>query len=1010
MREHRERTLGASVLGAAAALLSLVWLAAMPPPALGAAPPTTDITTPVQAAPTTTTSPATPATTTPVPNLTSARATAIFLRNHKVAAWLRRYPPNPQTTAAYANGSWTVGVYYQPAGEIASGKVDDTRGVVTEAWTGPQVAWGMARGGTGFGGKKINSYSVWLTFCALFLLGLVDWRRPLSLRSLDLLFLLSFSASLWFFNRGHIFAAMPLVYPAFAWLIVRCLVIARRDRGSGGAVVWPTWVLLAATLCLVGYRIDLNLYHSNVIDVGLSGVIGADRIAHFQSPYGNFPVETGRPPCGPADASGDIRDHIQTNGRCEAADAQGDTYGPVAYEAYLPGYLLEGWSGLWDSLPAAHDTSILWDLIAIAGLWLVGVRFGGPKLGATLAFAWAAWPFTQYASSSNTNDLIEPALLVWAFYFVTSPFKRGAFTAFGAWTKLGALIVVPLWSAYPDARRLRPRMRFLWGFLAATALAFVILLFDPSLWHAVKAFYHDTFSYQFGRASPFSIWDWRQYHAKGIPDLRWGQRILYGLLIAGAVALAWWPRQRSPLRLAAFTGALLVGFEAVLTHWSWLYLPWFFPFVAFALLVPRAEGSLPIIADPWRAQLRALREGRTGRQLRLMGLGLAVAVFLGCWALLDHGFYAHPLVFDTGVYESYATAIRHHLVPYRDIAIEYPPGALPAFLLPTLLSTSYFTTFGWFMAACGAGCIVLGFLTNPSWFALPFLAVSPLLLGSLGPRHYDFWPTMFVVGALAAFVHDRHRVAWGALGAAFAIKLFAVVLVPLALVWTLRRRDRRELIRCLAVSAAVVAVAFVPFLVVAPHGLWSSLWGQVSRPLQIETLAGSVLETFAQPRIDGSHGSLNLAGAGALEAAFVVVLVLSLVGLWLAFARGAPEPGRLLRYAAACVCAFVIFGRVLSPQYLIWLVPLVPLVRGRRGLIATGLLGAALLATLVWFPDRYYSYVYQGHLAWLVLVRNILLLSLLAVLTLPRLGRAREPRPAGADLPAGAEMQVATLD
>ncbi len=189
-----------------------------------------------------------------------------------------------------------------------------------------------------------------------------------------------------------------------------------------------------------------------MIDVGLSGVIGADRLAKLQSPYGHFPVEDNRPPCGPADAFGDIRDHVQTDGRCEAADAQGDTYGPVAYEAYLPGYFVFGWSGQWDSLPTAHATSVLWDLIAIIGLWFVGLRFGGPRLGATLAFAWAAWPFTQYASSSNTNDLIEPALLVWGFYFVTARFKRGLFVSLAAWTKFGVLLV-PLWSGYPDAPR-----------------------------------------------------------------------------------------------------------------------------------------------------------------------------------------------------------------------------------------------------------------------------------------------------------------------------------------------------------------------------------------------------------------------------------------------------------------------------------------------------------------------------------------------------------------------------
>ncbi len=442
--------------------------------------------TSVGVGPATTTNPTTSTTTQPPTRLSSAQATKLFLANHKVAQWLKRYPPRPTTSASFSDGTWTIDVFYSPAGEIATGMVADASGVVSQAWTGPQVAWGMARGGNGFGGKTINSYPVWLAFCAVFLLGLVDWRRVLSLRTIDLLVLLSFSASLWFFNRGNIFAAMPLVYPGFVWLIARCLMIARSDRGRRTSVVWPTWLLVLATLCLVVVRIDINVNHSNVIDVGLSGVIGAQRIAHFR-PVRQLPSRNGSAAVRSSRRVGGHQGPLsRRTGECEAADAPGGTYGPVAYEAYLPGYLMFGWSGLWDSLPAAHATTVLWDLIAIAGLWLLGLRFGGPRLGATLAFAWAAWPFTLYSASSNTNDLIEPALLVWGFYFATSPFKRGAFSALAAWTKFSALIVLPLWSGYPDARALRPRLRYIWGFVAATAVVFVILLFDPSPVHAVQ--------------------------------------------------------------------------------------------------------------------------------------------------------------------------------------------------------------------------------------------------------------------------------------------------------------------------------------------------------------------------------------------------------------------------------------------------------------------------------------------------------------------------------------------
>jgi uncharacterized membrane protein len=601
-----------------------------------------------------------------------------------------------------------------------------------------------------------------------------------------------------------------------------------------------------------------------------------------------------------------------------------------------------------------------------------------------LAFAWAAWPFTQYSSNSNTNDMIQPALLIWGFYFVTAPFKRGAFAALSAWTKFAPLLLVPLWSGFPDSTSRRPRLRFLSGFAAATIVAFLILFFDPSPWHAIKIFVHHTFGYQLGRASPFSIWDWRQYHARGLPDLHRVQQVLEGALVAGAVVLGRWPRKRSPLRLAAFTGALLVGFEAILTHWSYLYLEWFFPFVAFAFFAPAStEGALTASSEDWSKPLRRLRDKVPARRRELVGLVLAVVVFLGSWEALSHGFYAHPQIIDTPIYQNYGTEMTAGKVPYRDFAVEYPPGALPVFVAPTIDTAAYRTIFSWMMALCGVGCIILVWLRRPSAFALPFLAISPLLLGSLGPNHFDLWPTLFLTAALAAFVRDRHRLGWAALGAAFAIKLFAFVVIPVAIIWTLRRRGRHELTRSAAIGAAVVAAAFGPFAVLAPHGLWESLWGQFSRPLQIETLAGSFFETFGHPVITYSHGSLNLGGYGWLGAVFVVALLGVLAALWTSFARRPVDPDRLVRYSAACVCAFIVFGKVLSPQFLIWLVPLLPLVRGRRGLAATALLGIALVDMLVWFPNRYYPYVTSGHLAWLVFARDLLLLAALAVLAVP---------------------------
>jgi len=529
----------------------------------------------------------------PRARLSKERATAIFLRDDKVADWLDRYPSRDRvtdTTFDTERQDWKVAVWWASAGEIALGRVDDGTGAVTEAWTGPQVAWKMARGSSGaFGGKQINSPVVWLALCLIFLLGLGNLRRPLSMRNLDLLVLLSFSVSLWFFNRGEIFTSVPLVYPPLVYLVGRMTWVAWRGGPNEARPVWPLWLLAAATVFLVGFRVGLNVRGSNVIDVGYSGVIGADRIAHGRSPYGHMPIEDRLKACGPAAADGEIRERIQTNGRCETANERGDTYGPVAYEAYLPGFLAFGWTGYWDKLRAAHATAVAFDLFALLGMFLIGRRFGGARLAVMLPFAWAAYPFTQYVSNSNTNDAIMPALLIFGFWLVTSSFVRGAFLALAGWTKFAALLLVPLWAGYPEPRRLTGRVAFAGGFFVATLAAFSILLLEPDPAHAGRVFWDRTFGWQVGRDSPFSIWGWGQYHAAGIPDLGWLQPVVIVMLALGAVVCYFLPRRKTPLQLAALTAALLVGFELTVTHWFYPYIPWFFPFVAFVVLAPRAR-------------------------------------------------------------------------------------------------------------------------------------------------------------------------------------------------------------------------------------------------------------------------------------------------------------------------------------------------------------------------------------------------------------------------------------
>ena len=530
----------------------------------------------------------------PPPVLAEEDAVAALLADPRVEAWLERYPPDPRTDAEFDDSThrWTVHVYSGEAGEIATGSVDDASGDVVEAWTGPQVAWKMARGGEGaFGGRVLTSLPVWLALCAVFVVGLADLRRPLSLRNLDLLALVSFTVSWWFFERGEVFRSAPLAMVPLAYLVARMLWIGFRRRPLPEArPVLPVWLLAAVAVFLCGFRLGLDLADPPpVIDVGYAGVVGADRILDGRSPYGNMPARAGRPLCDD-DAPADSRERIQVDGRCEAAVEHGDTYGPVTYVAYVPAVAALGWSGKWDRLPAARWTAIAFDLLTIAGLVVVGLRHGDRRLAVALAFGWLAFPFTAYVLLSGANDALVSALLVWGFVAASSPWGRGALVSLAGAAKLAPLLLAPLWLTYP-AVRFRDLWRSALAYVVAALAALSLLLLEPSLVDAARTFVDRSIGFQLGRHSPFSVWDWGQYHARGIPDLGSVQHFLQGAVLGLALVVAVVPRRKGPLELAALTAGVLIALQLVLTHWFYLYLPWVLPFVLLALLLGRTSAA-----------------------------------------------------------------------------------------------------------------------------------------------------------------------------------------------------------------------------------------------------------------------------------------------------------------------------------------------------------------------------------------------------------------------------------
>ncbi len=547
-----------------------------------------------------------------LPSMTETQAIKTAQSQQKVKDELVGHPAAKPSASQGLDSVWTVS-FYDGSDEVARVLIDDHTGSVKEAMTGPQVAWQMARGYDGAFGRIINKPYIWLPLCFLFLAPFVDFRRPFKLLHLDLLVLLSFSISHYYFNQGEIFKSVPLAYPPLVYLFLRLGWIAVRkvprlsarrpglwqlhpgfsrlnsgacplnsavappellsraesDKEAAGRLHlnFPPRILFVALIALIVFRIVLNVADSNVVDVGYSGVIGAYRILHGQAPYG----------------------HMSSD------DQNGDTYGPFNYLVYVPFVRLLGWSGSWDDLPAAHAAAIFFDLATIAGLYVAGRRLtregsAGNRLGLALAFGWAAFPYTTFVQNCNVNDAIVAAFLVWGFVFLKKMLVSGFFLGLATQIKFFPAILGPWWVSFPRAfRDWRKKTLFVLGFAVAVGAVMPIVFLGGG---TMQTFLDRSIRWQLGRASPFSIWG--QYPNRLATVQHIGQYVLIGL----AFLSYFWPRRKNATQVAAGSAALIIGFQILLTHWFYLYIPWFFPLALVALFVASGRSkTIEIAAD-----------------------------------------------------------------------------------------------------------------------------------------------------------------------------------------------------------------------------------------------------------------------------------------------------------------------------------------------------------------------------------------------------------------------------
>lgn len=462
----------------------------------------------------------------------------------------------PYTSAAeYEDGEWEVHFWADENAdgereEVARAGIDDSSWEFGYVYTGEQVGWQMARGEEGSYGKQANAWWVWGPMALVFALAFFRNDKVLSLRNLDILALLGFLVSHGFFREGFATEAVLLWYPPLIYLLVRTLLmgfgVGERVEGTSN---FPPWLLFALAAVASAVILGLNL-DSRVIDVGYAGVVGADLILNGVIPYDNMPDDIGT----------------------------GDTYGPLNYLLYVPFVLMFGFEGEWGFLPAAHALTCLAYVAGALGMLYAGGKLAGKQGAAAMVFAWSIFPYTLYSTNNNTNDIIVAAIAALGLAGASSGLARGASVAAGFGVKLFPLALGPLWLLHDGPRR-RPVVDFALGAAAVIVASFwVLLLAGGGPLEGARLFAEKTLLFQGERDTPWTIYS-------QLPWLAWLKTPLTAALVLLGFIVAVFPRRRTVRRLAAFSAALVIGFELTVNYWFYPYITWFEPFVFLALLL-----------------------------------------------------------------------------------------------------------------------------------------------------------------------------------------------------------------------------------------------------------------------------------------------------------------------------------------------------------------------------------------------------------------------------------------
>jgi uncharacterized membrane protein len=388
-------------------------------------------------------------------------------------------------------------------------------------------------------------------------------------------------------------------------------------------------------------------------------------------------------------------------------------------------------------------------------------------------------------------------------------------------------------------------------------------------------------------------------------------------------------------------------------------------------------------------------------------LALFVLAHLVIFVFIFHSIYKTPYS-ATGIYFDYASKVLNGALPYRDFSLEYPPFALVFFLLPRLFASTwarfsiYYQTEVLIFDLIGLLIIYLiaRRLGKSSWklmsvYTLAFLAIGPII-----GQQYDVFPAVLTLLSLYFFWRGKHKISWLLLALGTMTKFYPAVIAPVFVFYYLRNRQYRNLWSGVLIFALTCLIVLAPFFILSPESIRNLITYHSQRGLQLESTYSAFLlvaDKLGLTKVGTifNYGSWNLTGHLAdliAKASTYVLGLLLLAAYW--FIYGQIRPGksqfsRIGTYSLLLVTITLVASKVFSPQYLIWLIPLVPLVFNRFRYLVLVVFVAIGAATFYIFPSNYLTLLNLDTRTVAILFLRDILLVLLAVVAFVSLTRMK---------------------